>query len=309
MGYTRLLRTLVSPRQHWNIGIINKPIQSFVDDVNYKVKWFPNPDKETHYLADPFGAIIDGKKYVFMEDYDHSERRGKISYVSIDKNNNPSEIKTAFEKSYHISYPYLFNHNGDVYCIPETYVANNLTLYHLKSPSDWEKKHTIIEGIDVVDASLIQYNGLWWIFFTRVYDDSNLYIWYSEDLFSTWQPHENNPVKSNIRSSRPGGKMFIHDGKLYRPTQDCENHYGANIVVNQVVTISPTEFAEKTVSIIAPNEHKLGGVHTLSSLGEITLIDGFKSIGRDRMWLKDKISSVFKYLLTKQTKPGAETHG
>ena len=291
----RLVTALTCPRQQWNIGVVNKSIQSFVEEKEYEVEWFPIADG-TYYLADPFGAIISGEMFIFMEEYDHNKRKGKISYVKLNERNNPLKIKTAIENSYHMSYPYIFEYKKEVYSIPETYENNEATIYRVRTPSNWERKHTIVEGIDVVDPSLIEYDGKWWLFFTRAYDDANLYLWYTEDLFGDWRPHKNNPIKSDIRSSRPGGTMFIHDGRLYRPAQDCEKYYGVNIVINQVMNISPTEYLEVPVSVISPNDTTLGGVHTVSTLGEMTLIDGFKFVGRDRLWLRNGVSNVIRYI-------------
>lgn len=293
-----LLTAVISPTRQWNVGIINKPIQSFIDEKEYEVKWFPTPDRK-HFIADPFGAKINGKSYVFMEEYDYNKRKGKISYIKLSEMNKPLKLKTAIEKPYHMSYPYIFQYKNEVYCIPETYENNEATIYKINDPSNWEKKYTIIEGVDVVDPSLIEYNGKWWLFFTKSGTNSctNLYLWYSEELFGEWKPHKNNPVKTDIGSSRPGGKIFIHEGTLYRPAQDCTQLYGANIVINKVLKISTTEFIEEPVSFITPNNTTLNGVHTLSSFGEITLIDGDYSHRRDMLWLKNKILSVCAYIL------------
>jgi len=59
----KLLTALISPTRQWNVGIINKPIQSFINEKEYEVKWFPTPDRR-HFIADPFGAKINGESYV-----------------------------------------------------------------------------------------------------------------------------------------------------------------------------------------------------------------------------------------------------
>ncbi len=292
----KTLNAILSARQ-WNVGIICKPTQSLLNNEKYDIEWLPKPDRR-HFIADPFGAKINGESYIFMEEYDFNERKGKISYIKLSERNRSFKLETAIEKQYHMSYPYMFLYKMEVYCIPETYQNNEAIIYKIISPSNWEKKYTIIEGVDVVDPSLIEYNGKWWLFFTRAKTGNGiLYLWYAEDLFGEWKPHKNNPVKTDIGSSRPGGKIFIHEGTLYRPAQDCTQLYGANIVINKVLKISTTEFIEEPVSFITPNNTTLNGVHTLSSFGEITLIDGDYSHRRDMLWLKNKILSVCAYIL------------
>jgi hypothetical protein len=285
---------LFQPIQQWNIDIIDKPIQSFLFEKEYEVEWFPKLDRR-HFLADPFGGVINGVSYIFMEEHDYRKRNNIISYVKLTESNNLSKIATAIEKPYPMSYPYIFYYRNGVFCIPETRENNEATIYKIEDPSNWEKKHTIIKGIDVVDPSLIEYKGKWWIFFTVGSDPTSLHLWYSEDLFGKWKPHKKNPIKTDKGSSRPAGTLFFHKGVLYRPSQDCSESYGAKIVINKILRISPTEFHEEAVSTINPNQDNISGIHTLSSFGDITLIDGVSSIGRDFLWLKNKSKSIIKY--------------
>jgi hypothetical protein len=79
-----------------------------------------------------------------------------------------------------------------------------------------------------------------------------------------------------VRSARPGGTPFHHDGALYRPAQDCSVTYGGRIVINRVLRLSPTAFEEEPVSTVEPDPDGPfpDGLHTLSSLGNVTLVDG-----------------------------------
>ncbi|HZD13418.1 MAG TPA: hypothetical protein VE177_07870, partial [Candidatus Binatus sp.] len=48
------------------------------------------------------------------------------------------------------------------------------------------------------------------------------------------------------------------------------------IVINKILVLTPTDFQEKTVRVIEPYKETRykSGLHTLSSAGEFTLIDG-----------------------------------
>jgi len=67
------------------------------------------------------------------------------------------------------------------------------------------------------------------LFFTDADDGplTKLRVWFADDLLGSWCPHPGNPVKPDIRSARPAGTPFVHDGALYRPAQDCSRTYGA----------------------------------------------------------------------------------
>ncbi len=47
-----------------------------------------------------------------------------------------------------------------------------------------------------------------------------------EGLEGPWEPHRRNPVKCDVRGSRPAGTPFVHGGELYRPAQDGSKRYG-----------------------------------------------------------------------------------
>ena len=57
--------------------------------------------------------------YVFFENYSYESKKGKIS-CGILKTNNLIEIKDVLCKDYHLSYPFIFEEEGNYYMIPET---------------------------------------------------------------------------------------------------------------------------------------------------------------------------------------------
>jgi len=122
------------------------------------------------------------------------------------------------------------------------------------------------------------HDGRWWLFAASMEQGgvSNLHIWYSPDLFGEWTPHPCNPVKTDVRSSRPAGTPFLHEGKLYRPAQNCSVTYGGGVAINHIKRLTKDEFEEEVVTQLHPEKPGLFplGVHTLSAIGNQTLVDG-----------------------------------
>jgi hypothetical protein len=89
-------------------------------------------------------------------------------------------------------------------------------------------------------------------------------------------------VKLDIRSSRPAGTPFEHDGRLFRPAQDCAGSYGAAIVINEVTSLTPDRFSERPVARLTPEPRGPlpDGLHTLSAAGPRTLVDGKRLVWR-----------------------------
>jgi hypothetical protein len=70
--------------------------------------------------------------------------------------------------------------------------------------------------------------------------------------------------------------VFISEGRLLRPGQDCAATYGAAVVIHEVLTLNETDFLELPVAELRPD--KSGpfphGLHTLVHDGERFWIDG-----------------------------------
>ncbi len=116
------------------------------------------------------------------------------------------------------------------------------------------------------------------MFVTNKHDgpNHNLYLFYSNSLLGTWQEHPLNPVKTDIRSSRPAGNFFIHDESLYRPSMDSSEKGQGQIRINKVTRLDITGFDEEEVTIVSPYSGSFlkDKIHTLASVGNITLVDG-----------------------------------
>ncbi|MFW9880029.1 MAG: hypothetical protein ACFFG0_43700 [Candidatus Thorarchaeota archaeon] len=107
-----------------------------------------------------------------------------------------------------------------------------------------------------IDPTIFRYNGKWWVLYTDADLDNknNLCDCHAPDFFGPWKKHVLNPLKIDIRSSRPAGTPFIHNGNLYRPAQDCSRIYGGRIIINRINRLSETEFDEEAISVVEPQK-------------------------------------------------------
>jgi hypothetical protein len=186
-----------------------------------------------------------------------------------------------------MSYPYLVRDDGDLYCIPELARARGVHLFRARRfPDDWEDLGSLVDGVAAVDPTVFEHDGRWWLFFTDRDVDSNaaLHVWHAPALRGPWSPHASNPVKTDVRSARPAGTPFVHEGRLYRPAQDCSETYGGAIAINEVEELTTARFRERVVHRIRPEPASPypAGRHTLSALGTQTLIDGKRRVFRGR---------------------------
>ena len=263
----------------WAIGIVHEPIYTFLDpEASHHICWVPLQRKGT-FAADPFATAEDGRICILFEEFDFKKDKGVIAGLELDTSLVSPRFHRVLDSECHVSYPYLIEHEDALYMIPETSADREIVL--LKSerlPDLWEKVGVLLKDVAAVDSTVFKYDGRWWIAFTDGDNGPNslLHIWHAPDLFGPWEAHAANPVKNDVFSSRPGGTPFEHDGILYRPAQDCSCTYGGSIVINRVLKLTPTEFEEEIVTRIRPQKDGIypDGLHTISSAGGITLIDG-----------------------------------
>ncbi len=266
----------------WNIGLINKPIHEVAlgDKPIQKteIRWLRHFG-ETKYLADPFGFIERKKMHILLEDYSYSRKKATISEIIYDIARDSFSVPIrVIEGSRHLSYPCIIEHENSIFCVPESYRSSTVVLYRRNfSEEAFMEESVLLKGIEAVDPTLFFHGGYWWLLFTpKKYSTTHLMIYYAREINGPYQPHRRNPVKIDIRSARPGGLPFFHEGELYRPAQDCSATYGGSVVINKVLKLTPDDFREITVRVIdpVPGTPFNKGLHTLSKAGNYTLIDG-----------------------------------
>ncbi len=236
---------------------------------------------QDRFWADPFPVKHGDRYFIFFEEYLYEEKKGHIAVVEVDPYGRQGEVRIALERDYHLAYPFIFRWKNDYYMIPETSQKRSVELFRCISfPTKWQFEKTLLSNLQAVDATLAEINGLWWMFVsiasegvTKNWDELSLF--YAETPFGPWYPHEQNPVKSDVRQSRPAGRLFAWNGDMYRPAQDCSKRYGYAISLNKIIRLNTEEYLEIEVSKMLPKWHKkLLGTHTLNQEEYLTVTDG-----------------------------------
>ena len=247
-------------------------------DTNNTLYRFKNlsPPKD-RFWADPC-AIKDGDRYyVFIEEYLNKTGKGHISVVELDRKGMVSGPTTVLERDYHLSYPFVFEWNNDYYMVPESAGNKTVELYRSTSfPFEWKLEKVLMTDVRAKDATLAEVDGTWWMFVSIAEHSipDELYLYSAESPLGPWTPHPRNPVKSDVRGSRPAGGLFNWNGELYRPAQDSSGRYGYAISINKVTQLDQQGFREEHVSSILPNwNKKLLATHTISTAGDLTVVD------------------------------------
>ncbi|MBE0675607.1 MAG: hypothetical protein IH591_13180 [Bacteroidales bacterium] len=241
------------------------------------------------FWADPF--VVGGEEhyYLFVEEYIYRKKKAHISVLELDREGRLQKHYPVIARSYHMSYPFVFKLENSYYMIPETAANNTIELYRCtRFPDKWEFDRIIMEDLSATDTTLFSHMGKWWLFTTLDQTNSvsggstELFLYYSDDpLSGSWISHPLNPVVSDERSARCAGNLFLHQGVIYRPAQDCSVRYGRGFSLKRVTILNEFEYNEVTESEIKPGwDSKLKGTHTFNFESGLTVIDTYTFHGR-----------------------------
>ncbi len=265
--------------EHWQTGLVKIRPQDIMEQSEYRVdaksvQWLGTTHKD-RYWADSF-ALEEGKKlFLLFENYDYKTQKASISACAYDKENNSfGNVVESLTEDWHLSYPFIFKHENEIFCIPESLAHGSVELYKLDTETlKLSHVRALIKGLGAADGTLVNHMNRWYFFFTPAHaTNSELNIYHADSLQGPFIPHLLNPVKSDVRNARPAGPLFTLDGKLYRPAQDSSRTYGGQVVINEVKILTDGEFLEEPVNVVLPPEG-YAGLHTLSFAEDYLFFD------------------------------------
>jgi len=267
----------------WQLRINNIRDSKYCEDDFSTFKAI-NPPRKL-FWADPFIIADENNYYVFVEEFIYKTNKAHLSVLQLDCDGHLFKSKKILERPYHLSYPFVFKIDSTYYMIPETNQNKTIELYKCCDfPYIWKFEKYIMENISATDTTLFHYENKWWLFTTIDQTggvsscSTELFLFYSDDpIMGKWVSHPLNPVVSDESRARCAGKIFIDDGKIYRPSQDCSIRYGRGLNINHITKLNEQEYNEVLLKEIKPDwDPKLKGLHTINSDKDMIIIDTYK---------------------------------
>jgi hypothetical protein len=247
--------------RHFSIAYVNDRIDAMFSANKFHLNTIKT--NKCEFLADPFIYRSTKPTVLFAEYIEKPNEKGKIVSLNIDDCGIIAQKKTLLESSYHMSYPFIYESDRQTFLIPESSEARTTTMFEVKqNPADESsptltKTETLLAGQAIVDPTIIRFGMFYWLFCGAVdkLNDVNtkLFLYYSEDGQCNWKAHPKNPVVIDASRARPAGTPFFYQGRLYRPSQDCLKAYGKRLVINEVLSLTPTSYLERPIAVIEPD--------------------------------------------------------
>jgi hypothetical protein len=269
-------------RKHYRWGVAYQYAEDWQSSVPWKSKIIANPPYR--FLADPFVFTSGDLEVCFVEDYDFRTKKGKISAfkIGLDKY---EELGTALDEPFHLSYPFIFEVDNELYMCPESGEIGEIRLYKcIEFPLRWSFHKTLIKDVSAVDTNIFFFEDRWWLLTTIDSSEigdlcSELHVFHSDAFDSdSWTPHAKNPVIFDSERARNGG--FFRDGeKLLRvfQRQGFGSLYGESMGIAEIKDLGMETYHEETVSRIEPRfAPKIVGTHSFSYHNGLLAIDFLK---------------------------------
>jgi len=230
--------------------------------------------------ADPFPVVRDGRCWVFFEEVVHHPKKGRIAVMELREDGSAGPLTVILDRECHLSYPFVFEHGGEWWLIPESGANRTVDLYRCDQwPHRWTHEKTLFRDTRIVDATLWEHGGRWWLFAgaprRRGDASGQLNLWFADSpCAGDWTPHPANPVVVDRSRARPAGRLFRHDGQVIRPAQDCSVRYGYAVRFMAIEELSPDAYREREVKAFLPDwDRTIRATHTFNRAGDWILAD------------------------------------
>ncbi len=279
----RRLRGLVAHEGHWRIGVrALLPGEPACDRLDWRSDdhWRWAPDDRKRYYADPFLFEENGVTYVFCEEYPYATQKGVISAFALGATGASGAARVVLERPYHLSYPVVFRHGGQIWMMPESSGNRTLELYRADPfPFHWTLDRVLLSDVEMSDATAFEWRDGWWL--TAATNEPGTSTWDCLSLFSgagplgPWTATGDGPVLVDASAARPAGNPFRRNGELWRPAQDCTRGYGAGLALCRVDELGPGVLRQSVMRRFASP----GGMHTFNASDRFVAIDtvGFRN--------------------------------
>ena len=277
--------------QQWYVGWARAPLQRFIDDpASIEFTWIIPRDKRV-FIADPFGVEApDGHLIILAEKLVQGRSHGEI--VRIDtRDPDASSWVPLLRKPWHLSYPYIVQDGARRFVVPEQGASGTVSAYPLNERLEIDPTPSwTLPDCPALDSSPFFHDGRWWMFSARrgqPHWGGPLLLHHAPALEGPWTAHPMNPVVTDYGRARPGGRVISSEGRLLRPAQDCARVYGEGSVIHEILELTPTRYAERTLRRISPQDLRAPqgvGCHHLDHTGSHVLVDAMRFVWHPLAW-------------------------
>lgn len=257
--------------ESWSVAWRKKSYGSILDDTKTPFNVIKNSLR--YWAADPFLFSFKDRIFIFAELYDYVRCRGVLGYCEI-INSKPTKWKPVIVEPYHLSFPYIFKKDDEIYIMPESNSAEELYIYRaVHFPDKWEKIKTLRAGVKYADTTFLNNSEGCYALTYEVSDSDKQGLWLL-DLENKLNDKLLNFNDMELR--RPAGKIMYD--KNIRCAQNCIGDYGKGLIFYNY-SFENGNYCEREILRLSPenillSKHLyLDGMHTYNFSEDFEVID------------------------------------
>lgn len=260
---------------HYNIGFFDS---ANIFSKNIKIQWMQHKYKD-RFFADPFILDVNNSEIqVLVEEFIYSEWKGRISLLVIDRQSlQLKSIQVLLNLESHLSFPFIFRENDELFIIPENAESGNLSMYLYDSKAYTLRKVRTILKEPVIDPVILYHNQKYFLYGSLKDKDTNgsLYGWVAKDLHDIFNPILHAPIiTGKLSQARRGGDFFTVNGQLYSAVQSCVHSYGEALHICNVNILEDGLLQEDIITTLLPTVEYSYGLHTFNKYQDLCVVDG-----------------------------------
>ena len=294
----RLLRKVMGEKEIYTIAVRPRPTAEGTEPLP-ALEGGPYtllPGREGWWFADPLLYHRRGKRWLFAEAMDLSTGKGRLEVCELHDDGTADGWRVALEEDFHLSFPMVFDWNGEIWMLPETGSDHSLRLYRCRAfPTGWELVQRFATDEELCDAILLDRRAeALTILCSETKPDNQLYVRYrrytlrhavqESAALPPQGPFELVPDEAyNLQHrdfdllSRNAGPLFVLGEQIIHPTQVSSTvDYGLYLQFlarrgSSEIPLCAATPQNVTITGIAPAD--LIGVHTYCRDDRLEILD------------------------------------
>lgn len=262
----------------WNLGFVTDDVADVIKSNHLNIQWMKH-DYKDRWFADPYLLeVTDTKIVVLVEEFCYKIRKGRIAKLVVSRPDYVlQDMKIILEQPTHLSFPVIYEKDGQVYVMPENSKGGGINIYRYNAESERLDLVHEVGHLPLTDATIVKFHsGEEYVFSTKLPNPNGneleIYPFDGESMKMDVKSLAAVSFPSNI--ARNAGDAFYIGEQMFRPAQDCNKCYGNGLNIQQINRIGD-KFQFTTVAEFHSDNPNYGlGYHTLNMKNGLIVVDG-----------------------------------
>lgn len=307
--FKSILYKLIKPdpnKARYYVGMLKSEYVGLSDIERFgQVRWVKSESLKDCWIADPFILSVDDKRIQILAEQLY-KGIGRLVLLDVDlESMEIKRLKVILQLPTHLSFPYIWRENGEIYIMPENVESGKLKIWHFSvEKEELENSRTVVD-VPLEDAQLCKIGDKYYIMGVQyVHNDyfmctKHLEIYSADTLFGPYSHRQT--IDNELRLERGAGMIWHEGNTIIRPAQNCENGYGTNLLFYRMKLQDDGTFSEKLEYEYHPdkNHPRSCAFHTFNEKDGYVVVDGnayvYPRWSKFFNGMKDCVISIMKH--------------